>query len=150
EINNAIYQGEFRQCAQRIADAEFFQQHGIFTARDVRRMADVSYVITLMISIMETYPNRDDEHEEYLKTYNETFADAKSIEDRTTRTLKFIESLNLPAKSRAWRKADFLVLFAEVDRLIESGRTLDPGVTSKKLNVFYSKIDERNRSERPS
>ena len=57
EINNAIYQGEFRQCAQRIADEEFFDKHGVFSSREMRRMADVSYVITLMISMMESYPN---------------------------------------------------------------------------------------------
>jgi hypothetical protein len=150
EVNNAIYQGEFRQSAQRIADANFFEEHGIFNTRDVRRMADVSYVITLMISMMETYPNRDDQHEEYLKTYNENFTDAASIEDRTTKTLKFIESMELPAKSRAWKKADFLVLFAELDRLREQRTSLHPKPISKKLNEFYSTVDQRSKNERPS
>jgi hypothetical protein len=150
EVNNAIYQGEFRQCAQQIADEEFFQKHGIFNSREMRRMADVSYVITLMISMMESYPNRDDQHEEYLKTYNEAFADASAIRNRAAKTLNFIEKLELPAKSRAWKKADFLVLFTELDRLLGQKAAALPKAVSKRLNDFYSKVDQRSKSDKPS
>ena len=143
EINNAIYQGPFRMFAQEMADLDFFRDNKMFTIRETRRMLDVSYLITVIISMLRNYPHRENEHEEFLRLYNEGFPEADSIRRRIGTALRFIEHCGFPSRSRAWKNADFLPLIVEVDRLLElPPGSLDAAVVGPILKEFYGRVDE--------
>jgi hypothetical protein len=142
EINNAVYQGPFRQFAQKMSELDLFEKHKIFTIRETRRMLDVAYLITVIISMMRSYPNRDDDHEGFLAQYNEEFPEACDIRRRVAASLSFIEQCEFPPRSRAWRNADFLALVVEVDRILEqSPSALEATVVAPRLTDFYAEID---------
>jgi hypothetical protein len=56
----------------------------------------------------------------------------------------------LPPKSRAWRKADFLILAVELDRILQKGTEASPGQIGSALQEFYRLIDDRAATDRPS
>ena len=60
EIHNARYRGPLKQCADDISQDEFFDENKLFSAREIRRMRDVVYCLTIVISMLSTYFNRDD------------------------------------------------------------------------------------------
>jgi len=142
EINNAVYQGPFRQFAQEMAELNFFEEHKVFTVRETRRMRDVAFLITVLISMLRSYPNREDDHEEFLSQYNEEFPEAEDIRRRIVATLSFIERCDFSPRSRAWRNADFLALIVELDRLLEQFEgTLQAQAAAPVLKEFYAEVD---------
>lgn len=141
EINNARFDGELKQVCDRLSESDFFIQHQVFSNYDAKRMADVRWVLTLVITMMSSYFNRDTEHEQYLAVYNDEFPMKEEIVARLSATVDFVEALGLREKSRAWQKSDLLTLLVEVDRLLHSKRDLDPSTCGKRLRSFYAKVD---------
>lgn len=142
EINNAVYSGEFKQFSQHIADYEFFERRGFFRPQQIRRMGDVSYIATLVATMMSDYFNRDDELEEYLKMFNDEFPRYQEMKGRVDRVLDFIEHLEMPKSSRMWKQSDFFSLFIELDRLFSTGSiVINPASVARELSEFYSDVD---------
>ena len=143
EIHNARYNGPLKQCADEISQGQFFETHSMFSASDIRRMRDIVYSITVLISMLSTYFNRDDEIEAYLERYNDEFPEDKSIRERFYGTTAFINDCCFPANSRAWKKADLLVLIVELDRILnKEGETLDPQSVGATVEQFYRRVEE--------
>ena len=63
EVNNSRFDGALKRFAEEVAANDFFQApgHPIFTSLDGRRMNDTRFALTLIISLMSGYFNRDDE-----------------------------------------------------------------------------------------
>lgn len=141
ERYNAVYLGEFKTFAESIAQDKFLSDIGIFSATDIRRMKDVSYVASLTAAMMSNYFNRDDEVENYLSEYNEEFERQKEMRDRIQNVFKFISDLKLPKDSAAFRKADFYTLAVELDRqLFKQTNNLDVAHIRKALLEFYTAV----------
>lgn len=142
EIQNARYNGEFKQLAEELAGDRFFDEYRFFTSNDVRRMNDLRFILTLMISIMFTYFNDDDEIESYLQRYNDEFEAKEEVRKEFLTILDFISRCNFPAKARIWKKADFLTAFVELHRAIfKDSLDLILEVTSDKIKLFYFQVD---------
>ncbi len=64
EVNNSRFDGALKRCAEDIVAGGFFQTpgHPIFSSLDGRRMNDTRFGLTLIITMMSGYFNRDDEH----------------------------------------------------------------------------------------
>lgn len=138
---NAVYLGEFKQFAEAISADLFFADVRLFSANDIRRMRDISYCASLVATMMSSYFNRDDELEDYLEQYNETFSDRDVIAGRVVATIEYIRELALPKVSRAWSKTDFFNLFIEVDRQLgRLGRKPDPRCVGQKLTALYDAV----------
>ena len=102
---------------------------------------------SLIAAMMSTYFNRDDEVETYLETYNDEFPQLAEMNARFEAVIQFLRDLNLPEKSRAWRKVDFYNLAVELDRqLFTLKRRPDPKRVATALSVFYIGV-ERARHE---
>ena len=126
EIHNARYRGPLKQCADDIAEDDFFDRHHLFSAREIRRMRNSVYALTIVISMLSTYFHRETELEAFLERYNDEFPEHADIRARFERTRDFIESCKFPGRSRAWKKTDFLVLLIELDRILnKESRPLD-------------------------
>jgi hypothetical protein len=138
EIHNARYNGPLKQCADELAQDDFFSKHNVFSAAEIRRMRDVVFTLTVIVSMLSTYFNRDDEIELYLERYNDEFERHQEIVDRLNVCKKIVDACALPAKSRAWKKADLLALFVEIDRVVnKEGQALDEarlGVSTPKCH----------------
>lgn len=152
EIQNARYDGAFKQFAEQLAEEDngFFERHNVFTASDIRRMHDIRFGLTFVTTIMSTYFNRDDELETYLEQYNDEFQERDSLKAQIQQVYAFIEGCRIKPDSRAWKKADLLTLLVEVHRaLFKNGLKLNPIAAGTALNAFYDKVD-RYREARES
>jgi Protein of unknown function DUF262 len=142
EVNNAVYTGAFKQYAEKLAGNPFFESHSVFNALDLKRMGDLRFAITIVITLISGYFNRDDEFGLLLERYNDDFPLENEINVRIQRTLDFIEECGFSPKCRVWRKADLFTLIIELDQALSiQGLELQPSVVVESLENFYSKID---------
>jgi len=148
---NAVYLGLYKKFAETLAENNHIKEWGIFSSTDVRRMKDVSYIASLIATMMSTYFHRDDEIENYLETYNDEFSALSEMNARFLTAIELITEMELPENSRAYRKVDFYNLVVEVDRqLYRQGRKPEPKSAGLKLTEFYSSVDLSRHSPAPS
>ncbi|RZI40620.1 DUF262 domain-containing protein [Herbaspirillum sp. HC18] len=142
ERRNAEYQGEFKQVGTRLAQSYFFERYSVFSDREIRRMSDVVFALSIVITMLSTYFHRENEVQSYLEKYNDEFPLRKEIVKRFASVLRFLKNTRLPKDSRAWKKADLFVLICELDRLINLEKAiLDPKDIGPILTKFYSQVD---------
>ena len=139
---NAVYIGEFKKFVENLAQEPFFTNHRIFSLADIRRMKDVSYIASLVSTMIGGYFNRDDEIEDFLEQYNEEFPAQAEYEARFLNVLQAIDNMYLPQNCRAFRKVDFYVLFIELDRILKvEGRQIAIEKAGASLVEFYAAVD---------
>lgn len=142
EINNARYNGALKSVADTISSDGFFQRHRTFSTREVQRMRDVVYALTIIISMIGSYFHRDDEIENYLEMYNDEFPLGEDVLRRFYKSRDFIEACGIADNSRMWKKTDLLVLIVELDRVMSrEGLELDPAIVGPALAAFYNRVD---------
>jgi hypothetical protein len=145
EINNAVYAGELKRFAEELASQSFFERHRIFTSYDLRRMGDIRYTLTIVITMMAGYFNRDELLQPYLDENNDEFPLREEMRERCMSMLAFIDDCRFPEESRVWKKIDFFTVMIELDRLAARARlpsALKPDLARKRLEVFYAKVNE--------
>jgi Protein of unknown function DUF262 len=142
ELHNSRFGGRFKIFAEEISKLSFFEQHRIFTSGDIKRMNDVKYCLGLIITVMSTYFNRDNELETYLARYNEEFPEDERLSIDFDKTLLFIDRLNFENSSRVYKKADFYTLFVEIYKaLIKDALDLDVATLRQNLDSFYTAVE---------
>jgi len=142
EIHNARYEGAFKKFGEELAAHEFFERHRIFSSTDVKRMQDLRLVLIVVITIMSTYFNRDDELEAYLEKFNDEFDQGDEMRLQLDSLFNFIESAEFNSKSRVWKKADLFTLIIELNRaLYREHLELDPKEVGSRLSDFYNEVD---------
>lgn len=142
ERYNAIYLGEFKKFCDLFSSNEIFSDYKVFSANDIRRMKDVVYCATIVTTMLSGYFHRDDEVEEYLAQYNESFPQKAAIYARILAAVAYIRELGLPKDCRAFKKADFLTLFIEVDRQLQTEAKPVAPQAQALLVEFYAAVDE--------
>lgn len=93
ELRNARYTGRFKQLAERLADNPYFQNIGLFTARDVRRMLDIEYVSELVIRQIYGITAKKDMLDLAYVNFDEDFPMEAVYEDEFNVTVNLIRSL---------------------------------------------------------
>jgi hypothetical protein len=142
EIENARYDGEFKGLADEMAQAQIFEESKFFSPNEIRRMLDMRFVLSLMVTMLSQYFNRDEEIETYLKRYNDEFPDREAIKRRFYGVTSFIGDCHFEYSSRFWKKADFFTAFTELDYLINIKNVhLDPSLVREALNRLYAEVD---------
>lgn len=142
EIHNARYGGEFKDLAETISQLDFFEEHKIFTATDIKRMNDVLFCAGLIATLMSTYFNRDKEIDFFLEKYNENFPEKEQILKEIKLVLTFISRMNFQPKSRAFKKADFFTLFIELHSiLVKQNIALDVSKTREAIDRFFEQVE---------
>lgn len=148
EVNNAIFAGKLKSLAQEIAESSFFENHRIFRPLQLRRMGDTRYVLGIVITLMSGYFNRDDLFEEYLDRFNDEFPEGDLLRGRFYDALNFIDEMDFPDRSRAFKQADLYTLIVEADRSLQrSDVKIDIDAARDRLQEFYAEVDG---SEEPS
>ncbi len=146
EISNARYDGPLKKCAEELAQHNFFEKYSVFRANEIRRMGDVRFVLSYIITIMSSYFNRDDELETYLEHYNDEFEQEREIRDEVEHTLDFLDRCNLGNLPRALGKAALFTSLVEVHKALRQEK-LDPTIVGSRLRDFYSLVDRVADSE---
>ena len=95
-----------------------FLRSQIFSPNEIRRMLDMRFVLSLMVTMLSQYFNRDEEIETYLRRYNDEFPDREAIRRRFFGVSSFIRDCRFEFSSRFWKKADFFTAFIELDYLL--------------------------------
>ncbi|MDV2985526.1 UNVERIFIED_CONTAM: DUF262 domain-containing protein [Methylobacteriaceae bacterium AG10] len=142
EIDNARFDGELKLFAEEISKYEFFEETKFFGPNEIRRMGDLKFILSLIISMISGYFNRDDTLSDYLEKFNDEFPEKPDLERRVRDILSFIRNCQFPGTSRFWKKADFFSAFIEFDYIfhIEKAK-LDPLKTQDVLTDFYNSVD---------
>ena len=149
EIHNSRYAGEFKRFGEKISSKNFFDEHRIFTATEIKRMKDVSYSLSLIATILSTYFDRDQEIEIFLEKYNEDFPHASEIESNLDYILGLVDELSR-SSNRVTKKADFFSLAVELYFYLFSQEKLaifKKDKFFKMLSSFYAEVDKKGLSE---
>jgi hypothetical protein len=149
EVNNARFNGALKQFAEEVSKWSFFEDHRVFAAADARRMNDVRWALTLVITLLSGYFNRDSEHEAFLRRYNDDLPERDRLHVGLEETLDLIDRLELGPGSRAWQKNDLLTLIVELYRR-DPKLLLDQDALGESLRGFYSAVDVVSEGLKPT
>lgn len=142
EVNNAVYAGALKKFAERVAGNRFFEEHLVFNALDLKRMGDLRFSLSLVITLLSGYFNRDDAFGELLDRFNDEFPLENELEKRLENVFSFINECGFQSTSRVWRKADLFTLVVELDQALFVQRvSIDPLTVVETLESFYNSID---------
>ncbi len=143
EINNARYDGEIKQFAEKFSQDSFFAKHQVFSKTDGKSMNDVSFALSVVITVMLTYFNLEKEFESFLHHYNNEFEDKQRLETEFQEVFRFINECRLPDDCRAWRKSDLFTLLVEIHRsLFKEENNVKPIEVGKRLLQFYDLVNK--------
>lgn len=143
EISNAVYRGFLKTFAEEKSSETFFQNNSFFKPMQIRRLGDVKYVLSIIVSMMHGYFNRDEMLEEYLKRFNEEFDIKDELNTRFDTIIKIIDDFNFDKKSRIWKQADFYTIFIELDNFVNRKKQpLKTKELKNNLTLFYDSVDE--------
>ncbi|MEV6166307.1 DUF262 domain-containing protein [Streptomyces sp. NPDC052052] len=140
EVNNARFDGALKRAAQDVSEWSFFDNHRVFNAADIRRMNDIKWCLTLIITLISGYFSRDTEHEEYLEQYNSEFPESEEVKGDIAAAAELIEKFNVDSKSRIWQKNDLFTLLVEIVGFGPNGCTDISGLGAA-LASFYAEVD---------
>lgn len=144
EVNNARYRGEMKDLAEEVANHSIFSENRVFNSLDYRRMGDLRFALSLIISIMSGYFTRDENFEKYLEAYNESFSRKAEIKAKLFGAFDFIEEVGFDRKSRVWRKADLLTMVVELVAILDDPQVqLLPSDVVERIIPFYEEVNEQ-------
>ena len=98
----ARYDGEFRQFCLEWPRAPSSPRTVSSVSPTRRGCTNLSFAITLVISVLSGYPNRNEQHEEFLSYYNTSFSPKGKLQTELDRVFGFIDDCDFPSESRAW------------------------------------------------
>lgn len=139
EINNALYDGPLKKLAEELTQLDFFSNNQVFKPLQIKRMGDTRFTLSVLITMMDGYFNRDEKLEEYLERFNDSFPREDEIRARFFAAIEFIEACGFSQNSRVWQQTTLYCLISEVDKIMMSHETpLDTGVTFQRIQDFFS------------
>ncbi|UHQ56643.1 DUF262 domain-containing protein [Microbulbifer sp. YPW16] len=142
ELANARYDGAIKKTAETLAAHPFFSEHGVFKISDIRRMGDISFQLSVLITIEQGYFDDSDAHDAFLERYNDEYPRGEEFQYRVTKSLEFIDSMSLDPKSRWFKKADVFSLIIEIDRALHDDKlTLEPSEVREILENFENHLE---------
>ena len=141
EVNNARFDGALKRFCDDLSEDPFFVKHQTFNSFDAKRMNDVRWCLTLVITMLSSYFNRDSEHEDYLERYNDDFPQHSDIGSRLQHVFSYMEDLDFDAFSRVWQKSDLFTCMVELDRARDLLDSLELSRVSAALHTFYQNVD---------
>ena len=142
EIHNARFDGALKKFAESLSKNNFFVSNNVFHTTEIRRMGDLVFCLTIIISVMTGYFNRDDLLGEFLAKYNDDFPDETELLAKLNEVFQLIDRCKFDPKSRVWRKADLLTLIVELYVAIHTKKQqLSVKPTATALKDFYDTVD---------
>ena len=112
ELRNSRYKGRFKQAAERFADNPLFQELGLFTARDIRRMLDVEFASELLLLLVEGITNKKDLLEDAYARFEAEFPDEARYEYEFNAAISLVRTLASASNASTIKtKSNFFSIF---------------------------------------
>lgn len=112
ELRHSTYWGPFIKLMEEISDYEFWNDAGIFSANDRRRMLDVEFISELAVAYLNGIQNKKTNLEDYYQLYETNFEESELVKSMFVKVLGEIQqTLDTFAKTRWRKKSDFYTLF---------------------------------------
>lgn len=147
EIHNARYDGEFKRFGEDLSLNPFFEKNNVFSPTDIKRMKDVTYSLSLVVTVLSSYFERDKGLEEFLEKYNESFEQKDILIVRFNEIFDIISRMEC-SSHRLFKKNDLFTLVVELyNFLFVQNKKLNILETNRNLNEFYSNVDLGVNSE---
>lgn len=141
EKANALFSGQFKEFCESLTQASFFVKHDVFTDANRRRMADVTFCVILVTTLMSGYFRRNERNEDYLERYNDEFPEADRVQSEIDQVFDFIDACAFPSDSRAWQQTDLFTLIVEVhSALIVDHLSLQAQKVGAAVEAFYREV----------
>ncbi|MNO97373.1 hypothetical protein D3C76_890790 [compost metagenome] len=148
ELRNARYTGIFKQAAERLADNPLFEEMGLFTARDMRRMLDVEFVSELLLRLAMGITNKKDLLEEAYAAYEEEFPGEAEYETEFTTAMSLIWSIydeaNKPSFKARGNFSSIFGCFVEYYRRTGRRAFQQPTAVKEVFSEFLGAVRGRN------
>ena len=142
EIHNARYDGALKKFAESLAQDDIFSNNNVFRTNDIRRMGDLTFCLTTVVTILGGYFNRDDMLEDYLSQYNDDFPHEERVREEIRRVFQVISDCGFDSSERVWKKADLFTLIIELHNAIfQKTIQIVPEVIAPRLKQFYQKVN---------
>jgi Protein of unknown function DUF262 len=120
ELRHATYWGPFIKLMEDISNYEFWDDSGIFSANDRRRMLDVEFISELSVAYLNGIQNKKKKLEEYYQQYEELFDEAATLQTMFVTVLGELAQVIPGLSKKRWRKrSDFYSLFLAFARNVE-------------------------------
>lgn len=121
ELRNSRYKGRFKQAAERFADNPLFQELGLFTARDIRRMLDVEFASELLLLLVEGITNKKDLLEDAYARFEIEFPDEARYEYEFNAAISLVRTLASEANTATIKtKSNFYSIFGACVQFLRS------------------------------
>lgn len=112
ELRHATYWGPFIKCMEELAKDEQWTDLRVFTANDIRRMADVEFISELVIANLHGFLNKKDDLDDYYLLYETGFDQEVDVKKTFKKVLPVMVDLAETMATKRWRKkSDFYTLF---------------------------------------
>ena len=112
ELRHATYWGPFIKLMEQLTDYPFWNNSGLFSANDRRRMLDTEFISELAIAVLNGPQNKKRNLEEYYQQYEVSFDGREELLSLFDKVLGEIEQLLPTIVNTRWRKkSDFYTLF---------------------------------------
>ena len=150
EIRNARFKGEFIKTVTDLANQDFWAEHRIVTATEIRRMLDIEFMAELLVGIMWGPQNKkatlDLAFQKFEAAFEEKQQWLKRFEYARTASIDLVPGI---AETR-WRgKSDYYSLFLALHTLNQSGhvRANRRTAASRALREFGEAVTTRLTKE---
>lgn len=148
ELRNARYVGRFKQFSERLADNPLFEEMGLFTARDMRRMLDVEFVSELALRQVSGITNKKDLLEDHYAAFEEEFPSESEYETEFTTALTLIWSIYDEDNKAAYKtRGNFYSIFGcFIEYFRKTGKKAfnNPQGVKEEISNFLSKVRSRD------
>lgn len=127
ELRKADFPGDFLNTSEELANLEFFEDAGLFSAAARRRSLDVEFVSELLTALLRGITDRKDELDQCYQGYKQWVkTDREKRVDEFITAIKDIATIfngdSIAIKKTRWRqKADFFSLFLAIVHLRREG-----------------------------
>lgn len=148
EIHNARYDGALKEYADYLSQNRFFENNKVFGTNEIRRMKDLVFCLTVVISIISSYFNRDSEIENFLSQYNDDFELKPEVDKEINTVFEIITRMNFDSKDRIWKKSDLLTALIEIHRAVFKIKAdIDWEKAEVGIKDFYYSVDNHSDKE---
>jgi len=148
ELRNARYIGRFKQLSERLADNPLFEEMGLFTARDMRRMLDVEFVSELIVRQVSGISNKKDLLEDHYASFEEEFPSESECEVEFTTALSLMWSIYDDRNKAAFKtRGNFYSLFGcfvEYIRSTGNKTFANPSAIRNDISGFLGRVRARD------
>lgn len=101
ELRNSRFKGRFKQLSERLADNPLFQEIGLYSARDIRRMLDVEFASELLLLNVEGVTNKKDLVDDAYQRFEAEFPEEVRFESEFAAAITLLRSIIRPASITA-------------------------------------------------